>query len=161
MWQGFKWVSEHSGSCLLLFKVSSGWVYWIYTFLCMFISQWFLAHWCNAEEPMQSWIFCHHYHYWLWPVLLHTCQVQESSFFTCSGIILQLYIHESSFLHVLGISALKLFFKYTIFDHFKQLEVSKITFNCQNSIKIRLFFIQPPPSGCVLQFEVRSVKSSK
>ena len=44
----------------------------------------------------------------LWPVLLHTYYVQESSFFKCSGIIIQLYIHRSSFLHVLGISALKL-----------------------------------------------------
>ena len=32
----------------------------------------------------------------------------KSSFFTCNGIIMQLYVHESSFLHVLGISALKL-----------------------------------------------------
>ena len=29
-------------------------------------------------------------------------------FFTCSGIIIQLYIHESPFLHVLVIPALKL-----------------------------------------------------
>ena len=68
----------------------------------------FLVHWKNAEKPMQSWIVCHHCHHHLWPVLLHTYQVQESSFFTFNGIIIQLCIHESSFLHVLGISALKL-----------------------------------------------------
>ena len=38
--------------------------------------------------------------------------------------------------------------------------MSKITFNHQNSIKWGFFSIQPPPMGCILQFEVRSIKPS-